>query len=188
MGQGGANFIARPRAQSCLPTPLPFDPLPTSSLLSLPPPFSALLPPSPLLSSSSFSVLYFSSWAETWRRVWGVRKKFREPNFRMTFFRKHFHFDVKNLLMIFFSHQPYFAVFCHLPVSTVNVILCNIYDHFSFRKPLFQNKTFLHDTFLKSQFVLCRASNNTTSLNIGGMDAWAVPHLKFWGDRPPSLP
>jgi len=28
------------------------------------------------------------------------------------------------------------------------------------------------------------ASNNTTSPNIGGTDAWAVPHLKFWGDRP----
>src|SRR6218665_2318053 len=39
-----------------------------------------------------------------------------------------------------------------------------------------------------SQFVLCQASNNTTSRNIGGwMHAWAVPHLKFWGDRPPSI-
>ena len=28
----------------------------------------------------------------------------------------------------------------------------------------------------------------TTSLNIGGTNAWAFPHLKFWGDRPPSPP
>ena len=34
-------------------------------------------------------------------------------------------------------------------------------------------------------FVLSRASDNTTSQNIGGTDAWAVPHLTFWGDRPP---
>ena len=36
-----------------------------------------------------------------------------------------------------------------------------------------------------TQFVLSQASDNTTSRNIGGTDAWAVPHLKFWGDRPP---
>jgi len=29
---------------------------------------------------------------------------------------------------------------------------------------------------------------NTTSLNIGGTDAWAVPYLKFLGDHPPSPP
>src|SRR6218665_2238469 len=32
-----------------------------------------------------------------------------------------------------------------------------------------------------SQLVLSHASDNTTSRNIGGTDAWAVPHLKFWG-------
>ena len=41
-------------------------------------------------------------------------------------------------------------------------------------------------TPLFSQFVLCNASNNTTSRNIGrGTDAWAVPHLKFGGTVPP---
>src|SRR6218665_92483 len=39
-----------------------------------------------------------------------------------------------------------------------------------------------------SLFILSHTSDNTTSQNIGGADAWAVPHLKFWGDRPPSLP
>jgi len=33
-------------------------------------------------------------------------------------------------------------------------------------------------------FILSRASNNTTSQNIGGTDAWAVPHLKFGGPSP----
>src|SRR6218665_1022078 len=35
-------------------------------------------------------------------------------------------------------------------------------------------------------FVLSRASDNTTSQNIRGTSAWAVPHLKFGGGRPPS--
>src|SRR6218665_10496 len=37
-------------------------------------------------------------------------------------------------------------------------------------------------------FILSRASDNTTSQNIGGTDAWAVPHLKFWGNRLPQPP
>src|SRR6218665_2990156 len=39
-----------------------------------------------------------------------------------------------------------------------------------------------------TRFILSRASENTTSQNIGGTDAWAVPHLKFLGDRPPNTP
>ena len=39
---------------------------------------------------------------------------------------------------------------------------------------------------LLSLFLLSRASDNTTSQNIGGTDAWAVSHLKFcWGTFPP---
>ena len=33
---------------------------------------------------------------------------------------------------------------------------------------------------------LSHASNNTTSQNIGGTDAWAVPALNFWGTVPQS--
>src|SRR6218665_489676 len=94
----------------------------------------------------------------------------------MTFFRRKFPF-----LMTCFSHRPYFV--CHWPVSTINLILCNIYDPFLAKKPLFHYKTFFHDTFF-SQFVLCNASNSTTSRNIGGTDALAVPLLKFWGLSP----
>src|SRR6218665_90241 len=43
-----------------------------------------------------------------------------------------------------------------------------------------------------SQFVLfLTRTHNSTSQNIGGTDAWAVLHLKFWGDRslsPPKSP
>src|SRR6218665_82910 len=52
-----------------------------------------------------------------------------------------------------------------------------VYDHFLTRKPPFF-----------TLFILSRTSDNTTSQNIGGTNAWAVPHLKFGGDRPPSPP
>src|SRR6218665_1450922 len=44
-----------------------------------------------------------------------------------------------------FSHRPYFV--CLLPVSTINLILSNIYDPLLAEKPPFQKKSFLHDTF-----------------------------------------
>src|SRR6218665_1789441 len=87
--------------------------------------------------------------------------------------------------MTFFSHRLYFI--CLLPVSTVSLMLCNIYDPFLAEKPLFQNKTFLRYTFF-SQFVLCRASNKHYFSKYWGTDAWAVPHLYFWGGGRPSSP
>jgi len=39
-----------------------------------------------------------------------------------------------------------------------------------------------------TQFELSHTSNNTTFQNIGGTNARAVPHLTFWGYRPPSPP
>jgi len=39
-----------------------------------------------------------------------------------------------------------------------------------------------------SQFVLFLTSHNSTSQNIGGTDAWAVPLLKILGDVPSSPP
>src|SRR6218665_1664584 len=72
-------------------------------------------------------------------------------------------------------------------------LLYDVYDPFLAEKPLFQNKTFLHDTVLTplfTQFILCNASDNIrpTSLNIGGRMCGPRPHLKFWGDRPPVSP
>ena len=49
----------------------------------------------------------------------------------------------------------------------------------------------VHDPFLTrktaffTMFIPARTFENTTSQNIGGTNAWAVPHLKLWGDRPP---
>ena len=50
-----------------------------------------------------------------------------------------------------------------------------VYDHFLTRKPPFF-----------TPFIPSRTSDNTTSQNIGGTNAWAVPHLKFWGGPSPQ--
>src|SRR6218665_3621695 len=60
-----------------------------------------------------------------------------------------------------------------------------VHDLFFTRKTTISEKNFLITPFF-TLFVLSRASDNITSLNIGETNAWAVPHLKFWGDRPPS--
>src|SRR6218665_4158491 len=57
------------------------------------------------------------------------------------------------------------------------------YRFFTRKKPISENNS------LMTHFLLCSCfrthPTNTTSQNIGVTDAWAVPHLKFWGDRPP---
>ena len=43
------------------------------------------------------------------------------------------------------------------------------------------------NNFLMTPFLLCsffRGSDNTTSQNIGGTDAWAVPPPQIWGTVP----
>src|SRR6218665_939490 len=52
-----------------------------------------------------------------------------------------------------------------------------IYDHFLTRKTQFF-----------TLFMLSRTSDNTTSQNIGGTNAWVVPHLKFFGGTVPPVP
>src|SRR6218665_1342752 len=60
-------------------------------------------------------------------------------------------------------------------IFTMLNVVGYIYDPFLTRKtPFF------------TRFILSRASDNTSSQNIGGTNAWAVPHLKFWGG--PSAP
>ena len=55
-----------------------------------------------------------------------------------------------------------------------------------------KNFYFKHKISVFLLFVLSHASNNTsdntTSPNIGGTDAWVVPHFKFWGERTPVSP
>src|SRR6218665_1923866 len=112
--------------------------------------------------------------AETWRRVWWGRKNFRGPRFR-----EKFPFSRQKFLMTFFLVVdqifrifPFFSqIFCILTMLNV------VYDPFLTRKtPFF------------TLFKLSRASDNTTSLNIGGTDAWAVPPPHILGDRPRSPP
>ena len=64
-------------------------------------------------------------------------------------------------------------------------MMLNVIYVLSHKKTLFHTK-FLDDTFF-TQFVLSHASDNTTSQNIGGTDAWAVPHLKFRAHPPVPL-
>ena len=51
----------------------------------------------------------------TWRRVWGGRKKFSGPNFKMTFFREKFPFSRLKFLMTFFVIDRIFCLSfaCH---------------------------------------------------------------------------
>ena len=59
---------------------------------------------------------------------------------------------------------------------------------FSQEQPLYiSEKNFFMTPFF-TLFELSRASDDATSQNIGGTDAWAVPHLKFGGDRPQKSP
>src|SRR6218665_2453791 len=101
----------------------------------------------------------------------------------MSFFRKQCSFQRRKFLMTFLSH----FLMC-LPLFTVCHLIYNIYGPFLYEKVLFQNKKFLHNTFFKSvRTFTVHASDNTTSRNMGGTDAWAVPPPQiFGGDRPPS--
>ena len=67
---------------------------------------------------------YTTTWAETWRRIWGGPKKFSRPNFR-----KNFHFQGKNFWWPFFSNRPgssdFFFLFPHFP--NVYYVKCRIW-------------------------------------------------------------
>src|SRR6218665_109650 len=95
----------------------------------------------------------------------------------MRFFRKKFSFSRPKFLMTFFSHRPGFSDF-----ALFTVIKCHI-------RPFLHKKNhyFLDKTIFFTLFILSRASDNTTCLNIGGTNAWAVPHLKFLGRPSPQV-
>ena len=114
----------------------------------------------------------------------GGQKKFREPNFRMTFFRKKFPvFDAENKILVTFLVIAYIlSVFC---LSLLSEIWYITYMTLFFTNNLYLRTKNSFITLFFNQFVLCHASNNTISPNIGRTDAWTVPHLKFWGNRPP---
>jgi len=108
--------------------------------------------------------------------LWGRKEFHGGPNFWMTFLGN---------ISIFYRHRPNFYGILH-----VNLILCNIYDPILAEKPLFQNKTFLHNTFF-SQFVLCNASDNTFLSKYWGDGCMGRPPpqiLEGTSPRPPTSP
>src|SRR6218665_650145 len=100
----------------------------------------------------------------------------------MTFFRKKcpfFTLTISDDLLLVIDQ-----VFQILRFFTV---LNVVYDPFFTKKPTISEKNSFVRPFF-TLFVLSRASDNTTSLNIEGTNAWAVPHLKFWGGPSPHSP
>src|SRR6218665_1882878 len=72
-------------------------------------------------------------------------------------------------------------------LSFIYCVKCRIRP-FLHKKNSYFRKEFLDKTIFYTLFVLSRASDNTTSLNIGGTNAWAVLPTSNLGGRPPSLP
>jgi len=110
----------------------------------------------------------------------GTEKISRRTKFSNDLFVEKIPFYRPKFLTTFFSHRSI------LSVSTVLNRKYNIYDPFSLQKTSISQKMFSSFTPCFSQLVLCLTSNNSTSQNIGGTDAWAVPHLKFEGTFPQS--
>ena len=114
------------------------------------------------------------------RRVWGDGKKckkFRRPKF--SFLRQKF-------LMTFFNKvYRIFPFFSH--IFRIFTMLNVVYDPFFTRKSAISENNSLTTPFF-TLFVLSRASDNTTSPNIGETDAWAVPTSNFGGTVPQSPP
>src|SRR6218665_3402375 len=66
-------------------------------------------------------------------------------------------------------------------------VLNHVYNLFFTRKTTISEKNSLIRPFF-TLFLLTRASDNTTFLNIGGPMHGPTPTSNFWGDRPPSPP
>src|SRR6218665_3568049 len=110
----------------------------------------------------------------------------------MTVFSKKFPFSRPKFLMkflVFFSHRPGFSDFPFLFPDFLYLyyVKCRIrpvYDPFLTRKTTISEKNSFMTLFF-TLFVLLRASDNTTSRNIGGQMHGPSSHLKFWGTVPP---
>jgi len=99
--------------------------------------------------------------------------------FDWLFLGKQCPFQRRKFLMTIFNHRPYFL--CFLPLLTVwNLIYNNIYGSFSEHK-------FSSWHLFFTQFELSHGSDNNTSQNIGGTDAWADP-ISNLGTIPQSPP
>src|SRR6218665_1730819 len=73
--------------------------------------------------------------------------------------------------LFFFSHRPDFLIFpFFFQILRIFTVLNVVYAPFFTRKTTISEKNFLTTPFF-TLFVLSRASDNTTSQNIGGTDA-----------------
>ena len=107
------------------------------------------------------------------------------------FFREKFPFSSPKFLMTIFF---FFLIIGHIfqifrilfQIFRIFRLLCEIsYMTHSSREKLIFHKTFPWWHLFNTLFVLSRASNNTTSQNIGGRMHGPYPHLNFFGGRPP---
>ena len=94
------------------------------------------------------------------------------------FFGGNFHFRGKKFDDLFLVMDQIFQIFPFFSqIFPIFAMLNVVFEPFLTRKtPFF------------TLFILSRASNNTTSLNIGGTNAWAVAPPQILVDRPPSPP
>jgi len=112
----------------------------------------------------------------------GGQKNFEDQNLSMTI-RKKFHFEVQNFWWPFFNFQVFLSL-----LSEMWYITCMYnYGLFLTRKTSISEKNpWWHLSF--TQFVLSHASDNNSSRNIGGTDAWAITPTSNLGGTVPPVP
>src|SRR6218665_3801826 len=101
----------------------------------------------------------------------------------MMFFSEKISYDLFLVIDQVFQIFPF-----SFPRFSVSFTMLNVvYDPFLTRATTISEKNSFMTPFF-TLFVLSHASDNTTSQNIGGTDAWAVPPPQILGDRPPVPP
>ena len=116
---------------------------------------------------------------ETWRRVWGDGKNFRRPRWR--FFWKIPILPAKVSDDLFLSSTRFFEFSLSSHWFSGSLLCLMSYMTLSSQE----------NTFFFTIFILSRTSDNNTSQNIGGTNAWAVsPTSNFGGTvpQPPRFP
>jgi len=105
------------------------------------------------------------------------------------FSERNLNFSGQNFWWPFFkSLTRFFGFSLPFPRFSVSFTMFNVvYDPFLTRTTTISEKNSFMTPFF-TLFVLSRASENTTSQNIGGTDAWAVPPPQIFGLTVPHSP
>src|SRR6218665_3331550 len=107
----------------------------------------------------------------------GPGKNFADQSFRMTFFRKKFPFQRRKFLMTLFSRRLYFVCFC---LSLLSYYYTPVYCYITYKTTISEKIPLPHLLYsVHSLLSYASIRPNTTSPNIGGTDAWAVPTSNF---------